>query len=559
MNLRYKVLLGTGLIWVIFLITLALSDTSFKSHLFIFIAFGIVFYVLLYGLLHYFIIKRVEQLNLNITQHRFTHHVEVEDNDEISKIATHINDMIDTLHNTENKLAHRWKYHENQNNVPFEKNEMIHAKAFLSLGHYDKLTNLPNRVFFNEILNKSIQHSIRNNKTLGIMLIDLDRFRHVKSTIGDEASDTVIKEIAKRFRSVLRSSDVIARLGADVFIILLNDVNQIKYIDQVAENLLHACAKSIKVDNDEFFITASIGICLLPKDGGSLEDLEKNADLALYKAKSLGGNTHHFFNPEITLEAHKNLQMTDALFKAIVNNEFVLYYQPKLNLINGSITGVEALIRWLHPSVGMINPESFIPLAEENGLIIPIDEWALREACRANKSWQNQGYQPITIAVNVSPKQFSHQDIVQLVSKVLEETKLDPKYLELEITETTVMDDMDLAVNKLNEIKKMGVKVSIDDFGSGYTSISYLKSFPIDVLKIDKSYIKGIPFDQNDLAITSAIIALAHSLGLQVVAEGVESVEQLQYLANQNCDMVQGYYFNGPLPEHKVLMELKKS
>ncbi len=264
----------------------------------------------------------------------------------------------------------------------------------------------------------------------------------------------------------------------------------------------------------------------------------------------------HFDHNVTNLEAHEDIQLETALRKAINNHEFVLYYQPKINLQNGTISAVEALIRWESPELGMISPSIFIPLAEETGLIMQIGEWALREACKANKSWQNLGYRPISVAVNLSPKQFRHQDLSQLIATVLSETGLEAKYLELEITETAVMDNVEAAVSKLHEIHKMGVSIAVDDFGTGYTSISYLKQFPINVIKIDQSFVKGIPQNQDDVAITSAVIALAHNLGIKVVAEGVETAEQLQCLADHQCDWVQGYFLSKPLSEKKMIKQL---
>ncbi len=409
------------------------------------------------------------------------------------------------------------------------------------------------------MLNKAISHANRHKKVLAILFIDLDRFKTINDALGHPTGDMVLKEIAHRFGTTLRAGDILARLGGDEFIILLNDIGHPKFASPVAEKLLQVSAKPVKVDSHEFFITASIGICVFPNDGVSLEDLQKNADMAMYKAKRSGGGVYQYFTKEMNLEAHAHIQLEAALRKAINNNEFLLYYQPKLNLADGVITGVEALIRWDNPELGMVSPASFIPLAEETGLIMQIGEWALREACRANKSWQDQGYNPISVAVNISPKQFRHQDITQLIASVLEETGLEPRYLEMEITETAVMDNVETAASKLNDIQKMGVDISVDDFGTGYTSISYLKQFPIAVLKIDQSFIRGIPHNQNDIAITSAVIALAHSLSMKVVAEGVETAEQLQFLADNNCDVVQGYYLSRPLPEAKIILQLTKA
>ncbi|TAK74780.1 MAG: GGDEF domain-containing protein, partial [Gammaproteobacteria bacterium] len=284
----------------------------------------------------------------------------------------------------------------------------------------------------------------------------------------------------------------------------------------------------------------------------------KNADMAMYKAKHSGGGTYQYYTQEMNVTAREHIKLEAELRKAIQNKEFVLHYQPQLDLKTGTIGRVEALIRWEHPELGMISPAKFIPLAEETGLIMPIGEWALYEACRTSKKWQEEGYDPITVAVNISPKQFRHQDVAQIVQDVLKETGLNAKCLEIEITETAVMDDVQLAISRLNSISAMGVQISVDDFGTGYTSISYLKQFPVSVLKIDQHFIKGIPNNQNDVAITSAVIALAHNLGLEVVAEGVETAEQMQYLADHKCDLIQGYFLSRPLPASKVILQFNK-
>lgn len=549
---------------------------AIRYYLISFVALGIIFSLLMLWLLRGLIIRRLERLDRDVAEisnkNELSRRVDSSGSDELSSVSTQINKMMDIIQASHEKLEHRVEERTVQlqkTNVQLkqeiterkavEKELIIHKEHLIRLAHYDNLTSLPNRVFFNEMLNKSINHASRHKKMLAILFIDLDRFKNINDALGHTIGDLVLKEIANRFSTVLRAGDILARLGGDEFIILLNDINHPKFASPVAEKLLEVCAKPVKVNSYEFYLTTSIGICVYPNDGESLEDLQKNADMAMYKAKKAGGGIYQYFTQEMNLEAHQHIQLESALRKAITNNEFILYYQPKLDLKEGLITGVEALIRWESPELGMVSPGEFIPLAEETGLIMQIGEWALREACKAAKSWQDQKYQPISVSVNLSPKQFRHQDIAHLIKTVLAETKLDAKYLEMEITETAVMDNLEASINKLNDIEKMGVSISIDDFGTGYTSISYLKQFPVKILKIDQSFIKGIPQNQNDLAITSAVIALAHSLGIKVVAEGVETAEQLQYLADNECDMVQGYYLSRPLPEAKLLTQLNKT
>ncbi len=569
MKLRNKVLSVISLAWLLFLACLALISYLPALNNFIsYAALSSAFFLILFLLIRKLIIKPIEHFAEALKNPNHFKKIHSSGNDEIATVSKQINHIINAIATSQDTFEKRNEELE-KTNVQLQQeiiehktieNELItHKEHLIRLAHYDSLTSLPNRVFFNEILNKTIHHASRHKKMFAILFIDLDRFKTINDALGHATGDLVLKEIANRFSTVLRSGDILARLGGDEFIILLNDIDHAKFASPVAEKILKACAQPIKMNHHEFYLTTSIGICIYPTDGGSLEDLQKNADKAMYKAKKAGGSIFQYFTKEMNLEAHEHIQLETALRKAIQNNEFVLYYQPKLNLSDGSLNSLEALIRWDNPELGMISPAKFIPLAEDTGLIMQIGEWVLQEACRANKAWQDQGYQPICVSVNLSPKQFRHQDIALLVANVLANTGLDPQYLELEITETAVMDNVEIAICKLNDIKRMGVKMSVDDFGTGYSSISYLRQFPISILKIDQSFIKGIPTNQNDLAITSAIIALAHSLDMKVVAEGVENADQLQYLADNNCDIVQGYYLSRPLPESKIILQLSKN
>jgi diguanylate cyclase (GGDEF)-like protein len=536
---------------------------------------GLLFSLLMISLLRAIIIKRLEKLDIELTQisdnKAIASRVSDEGNDEISSVATEINIMLDIIQASQEQLEHRVEKRTEQlkkanqhlqqeitERKTIEQELIANKEHLLRLAHYDNLTGLPNRVFFNEILNKALNHAARQNKVMAVLFIDLDRFKNINDAMGHNTGDLVLKEIAKRLESILRAGDTLARLSGDEFIALLNDIPQPKYASHVAEKLLEVCAVPVKIETHEFFTTASVGICIYPNDGASLEDLQKNADMAMYKAKHAGGNNFQYFTKEMNTEAHEHIKLEAHLRKAITENEFILFYQPKLNLSTGKITGVEALIRWDSPELGMISPVKFIPLAEETGLILQIGEWALREACKTAKQWQVQGYTPISVAVNLSPKQFRHKDIASLVASVLNETGLAPEYLNLEITETAVMDNVETAIQRLTEIKKMGVQISVDDFGTGYTSISYLKRFPIDVLKVDQSFIKGIPGSADDVAIVSAVIAMAHNLSMTVVAEGVETEEQMDYLAQHGCDVIQGYFISSPLPENKVVLQFTR-
>lgn len=544
-----------------------------RYYLISFTVLGILFVGLLLWLLRKVIVGRLERLDEEVavigSKQELSRRVDAAGNDELASVSHKINKMMDIIQAAQQKLEHRVRertkeleaaniqlQEEITERKAVEQELTIHKEHLVRLAHYDNLTSLPNRILFNETLDKALIDGKRNHKKLAILFIDLDRFKRINDALGHPIGDLVLKEIAQRFASVLREGDILARLGGDEFIILLNNVENPKAVSSIAEKLLSVCSPPVKIQAHEFVVTASIGICFFPSDGTALEELTKNADMAMYKAKRSGGGVYQYYTKEMDRIAHEHIKIEEALRKAISENEFVLSYQPKLNLADGMIVGVEALIRWESPKLGIVSPGKFIPLAEESGLIIPIGEWALREACRANKSWQNLGYKPISMAVNLSAKQFRHQNIALLVEQVLKETGLDPQYLELEITETAVMDDLESTVNRLKDIKGMGVQISIDDFGTGYTSIHYLKQFPISGLKIDQSFIKGIPDNQDDVAITSAVIALAHNLGIKVVAEGVETAEQLRYLADHNCDIVQGYFLSRPLSETNILLQL---
>jgi len=546
---------------------------AIRYYLISFVILGIAFSALMLWLLRVLIIKRLEKLNHDVADisatNALSRRVDATGKDELSIVSGEINRMLTIIEASQEKLEHRVEERTQElkkTNVKLEQEIeerrsveqelIIHKEHLTRLAHYDNLTGLPNRVQFNEMLNKAIHQAIRSEKKLAILFIDLDRFKNINDAFGHSTGDQVLKEVSRRFSAILRGGDLLARLGGDEFIILLQDIGHAKFASHTADKLLQASAMPIKVNTHEFFLTASIGICIFPDDGGSLEDLQRNADMAMYRAKRSGGGVFCYFTQEMNVEAHEHVKLEAALRKAIANKEFILHYQPKLTLIDGLITGVEALIRWESPELGMISPAKFIPLAEETGLILEIGEWTLREACRACKSWQTANLKPITVAVNLSPKQFRHQDIAGLVRNVLQESGLDAKWLELELTETAVMDNVNQGIEKLNDIKAMGVHLAMDDFGTGYTSISYLKQLPISVLKIDQSFIKGIPASKDDVAITSGVIALAHSLGMSVVAEGVETAEQLQFLADHECDLVQGYYLSRPLPETKLIAQL---
>lgn len=516
----------------------------------------------------YAVIRRVNKLNQAVTDtssdKTLSQRVTINGHDEINDIAHHINKILDNVQLSRNeikdsthKLEEKNTYLQREVSALTRSEKMIQA-GNLQLGKNDELTDLPNGIFFNEMLNTAITHSKRRNQVLAVLLIDLDLFKLVNETFGKSNSNLILKEIGKRFKNVLRKEDVVAKLEGDEFIVLLSDIVKPKFASIVAEKLLNICSQLLKVDAHEFTVTASIGISIYPNDGDSLEDLVENADRALFKAKQSGGNNYQFHAEEIHTEALEYIQLESALRKAIHNNELALYYQPKFRISTGNITAVEAFMRWEHPALGIISPVKFIQLAEESGLIMQIGEWALREACQRIKYWENEGYEHMTIALKLSPKQFHHPDIIKMLTNVFSTININPQYIELEITEQTVMENIELASSILKKIKATGVQISIDHFGKGYTSINYLKQLPLTSIKIDKNYIKGIPNNMDDVAITGALIGLAHNLGLEVVAEGVETAEQVQYLSAQSCDVMQGYFLGHPVSAQKIVLQFKK-
>jgi len=416
------------------------------------------------------------------------------------------------------------------------------------LANYDELTGLYNRSMFSHRLGHALAQARRTDKPLAILFLDLDRFKNINDTLGHAAGDSVLREVAKRLGECLRESDTVGRLGGDEFVVLLEAMLQPMHSAAVAQKLLAAVARPFTFEGQEFHLTASIGISTYPADSKETESLLRNADIAMYRAKEQGKNNYQFYSAQMNVHTLERLALESSLRHALERNEFVLYYQPKIDIGSRRITGMEALLRWQHPSKGLVPPMQFIPLAEETGLIVAIGEWVLRTACTQNKSWRAQGLPPLRVAVNLSARQFSHENLLQDVEKVLNETGLDPAALELEITESMVMRSPERTTILLNKLKTTGISISIDDFGTGYSSLSYLKRFPIDSVKIDRSFIKELPQDGEDAAITQAIIAMAHGLGLKVIAEGVETGEQVGFLRAHGCDEVQGYYFSKPVP-----------
>ncbi|MDO9515382.1 MAG: PAS domain S-box protein [Syntrophales bacterium] len=415
------------------------------------------------------------------------------------------------------------------------------------LATHDTLTELPNRLTFNQLLNHAIEGAHRYERKLAVFFIDLDRFKIINDTLGHEAGDQLLQEIAVRLRQALRAVDVIARLGGDEFVILIEEVTDLGQVTTVARNVLSSVIKPVMIMGQECRVTASIGISVYPKDGVDGQALMKTADIAMYFAKEEGKNNYQFYSKDIKSQSIERLLIETNLRQALKRKEFSLHYQAKLDFKTGAITGVEALLRWQNPTLGSITPLQFIPVAEETGLIVPIGRWVMKTACAQNVAWQREGLPPVCMAVNLSLRQLTDEALLEDIKAALDDSGMAPNLLELEITESMVMHNPARMIKILSKIKKMDVRLAIDDFGTGYSSLSQIKNFPIDTLKVDRSFIRNLPNDSEDKAITEAIIAMGRTLSLTVVAEGVETQEQMDFLEKHFCDQMQGYYFSKPI------------
>ncbi|WLQ15743.1 EAL domain-containing protein [Hahella aquimaris] len=412
---------------------------------------------------------------------------------------------------------------------------------------YDSLTGLANRRLFVDRLEQAVKAARRDRKQIALLFLDLDQFKRINDTLGHDAGDSLLQTVAQRLKNCVRAKDTVARLGGDEFTVLLTDIVDTFSVTPVATQILKALKAPIKLKKHEVIVSTSIGVTLAPTDGANADVLMKNADLALYRAKEHGRDRYHFYTEELNAHALKQLLMEQELRHALQFEEFTLGFQPQINLASGKIVCVEALIRWHHPSKGLVMPDNFISVAEETGLINPIGRWVLKNACMQMKMLQDLTGSAIKIAVNLSARQFDDPKLEQNIEEVLNETGLEPQWLELEVTESMLMGDIEAVTDKLKRLKQTGVSLAIDDFGSGYSSLSYLKKLPVNALKVDREFVRDIPEDSNDMEITSAIIAVAHKLQLKVVAEGVETADQKEYLIANQCDFAQGYLFSKPL------------
>jgi diguanylate cyclase (GGDEF)-like protein/PAS domain S-box-containing protein len=430
---------------------------------------------------------------------------------------------------------------------------MKESEAMLDhIAHHDPLTNLPNRLLLHARMEQALAKARRSNSLMAVMFLDLDYFKQINDTMGHPIGDQLLQEVAVRLRNCVREVDTVSRLGGDEFTILLEELHEARAVGAVAQKIITELGERYLIGEHEVFVTCSIGISLFPGDGDDITTLFKNADTALYRAKEQGRNNYQYYTLELTIRAMERMAMESNLRHALERNELVLYYQPQVDLFSGRIIGMEALVRWQHPEMGLIAPASFIPLAEELGLIIPIGEWVLLTACRRLKAWQDAGIDIVRMAVNISSRQFNQPDLVEVVTAILEETGIAPHCLELELTERILMEDAERAIDVLNRLKALGVQFSIDDFGAGYSSLSYLKQFPIDRIKIDQSFVNNVTSVPEDAAVTQAVISLSHSMNIKAVAEGVETIEQHEFLRSLLCDELQGFYFSHPLPEEEI-------
>lgn len=436
--------------------------------------------------------------------------------------------------------------------------KLEYARRIEYLAYHDGLTALPNRSLFNKLLSQSISKAQRRGERLAVAFIDLDRFKQINDTLGHEAGDQLLQQVALRLKSCLRESDLVARLGGDEFVVLLTDLSDPQYASTVARKIISALAHPFTLLKQDFRVTASIGICVYPDDGRDEQTLTKNADIAMYQAKEDGKNTFQFYSEKLNANSLERLSLESNLRHALERDEFRLFYQAKRDMRSGQITGMEALLRWQHVDLGLVPPLRFLPIAEETGLIVPIGRWVLKTACEQNVRWLRQGLPRLCVSVNLTSRQFSDENLLQDIETILKDTGLPAELLELEIHESLLLHDIDKTLRILTGMKAMGLRIAIDDFGTGYSSLGTLQRFPLDTIKIDRSYIRDIAERGEDGSLTENIIDLGKSLSLTVVAQGVETKAQADFLRQHACDEIQGFYFNRPVEEHELTALLRE-
>ena len=428
-----------------------------------------------------------------------------------------------------------------------EQKEILHHQA-----HHDVLTGLPNRILFNDRLEHGIELSKRHKMKLALFFIDLDHFKEINDSLGHQMGDKVLIAVTKRLQEKIRKEDTLSRLGGDEFTIIVEDLNNTQDVSLLAQKILQILTQPIYIDGHTLYVSCSIGISLYPQDNTNYHNLIKYADAAMYKAKDEGRNNFQFYSSEMTALAFERVRMETGLRQALNNDEFILYYQPQIDANNEKLVGMEALIRWQHPTMGLITPDKFISLAEETGLIVEIDRWVMKTAMRQISKWYKEGYNPGVLALNLSLRELKNNNFIDILNECFDINNFKPEWLELEITESQMMEDPEKAILKLNKISSMGIELAVDDFGTGYSSLAYLKRLPLNKIKIDQSFVSDIPNNREDTSIIKAIIALANSLNLKLIAEGVETYAQKEFLRKNGCHNIQGFYYSKPIPADKI-------
>ncbi|HSP05806.1 MAG TPA: EAL domain-containing protein, partial [Acidobacteriota bacterium] len=423
--------------------------------------------------------------------------------------------------------------------------------------YHDALTGLPNRNLFRDRLIQAVAQATRNRDGLAVLFLDLDHFKLINDTLGHSLGDWLLTRVAERLRKIVREVDTVARLGGDEFIVLLPGIRAGEDAARVAQKVLSGIDDPFRHETQDLFVTTSIGISLFPADGEDAETLIRSADNAMYRAKELGRNNYHLFSPSLNLRVQTRLSWERDLRRAVDRQEFVMYYQPQIQLQTGRIIGLEALIRWQHPDKGLVLPNSFIHVAEETRLIFPIGQWAVHTACRQLKEWQNGGFPHLQVSINLSARQFQHEGLMDFVQKTLAETGLSPSSLVVEITESIAMQNVELTLSVLKQLRKFGIRIALDDFGIGYSSLSYLKHFPVDIIKIDTTFVRDVGHGQEEDALVRAVIQLGANMNRQVIAEGIETSEQRNFLLQEGCDLAQGFLFSPAVPPDEALVLLK--
>jgi len=424
--------------------------------------------------------------------------------------------------------------------------------------HHDALTGLPNKILFMDRLEQAIKKAKRSFNKIAVLFIDLDNFKKINDSMGHDTGDEVLVQVATRLQNCIRKSDTLARLGGDEFIIIIDEIKDKDLAIHLAQKLVLAMSEPLHVKGQDTYITNSVGVSIFPEDGYDANTLLKNADAAMYKAKDDGKNSYQFYKEEMTEKAFERLLMENSLRQALENEEFVVHYQPQIDTKTEELVGMEALVRWNHPSMGLVPPSKFIPLAEETGLIVQLDRWVMKTAMNQISKWNSQNAENKFVSLNLSMKQLDQKDFLEFVKKSLHETKCLPSFLELEITESQIMKDAKKCIHILEKVKELGILISIDDFGTGYSSLSYLKKFPISKIKIDQSFVRDLPTDEDDVALVKAIISIAKNLNLSTIAEGVETNEQREFMLKHGCDKIQGYFYSKPIPADEMEKLLEK-